>query len=104
MTEREASEHLIRVVERVCQAALESARAGSDGLCIRPHDLHDLMMAAATCRVLGSDERRNREASPPLKGTTRQCDRCRGSGFDVPPGRPDVDGGPCGRCSGTGRV
>lgn len=99
MTEREATEHLVAVVERVTRTALETGN-----LHLTPHDLHDLMMAAATCRVLGSDERRNHAASPPLKGTTRQCSLCQGTGFYVPAGRPDVDGGPCERCSGTGRV
>ena len=104
MTEREATDHLLGVVERVSWAAMENSRAGSSGLRISPHDLHDLMMAAAACQVLRSDERRNLAASPPLKREGRQCDRCRGSGFDVPSGRPDGDGGPCERCSGTGRV
>ena len=99
MIERGATEHLVAVVERVTQAVLET-----ENLRISAHDLHDLMMAAATCRVLGADERRNLAASPPLKPSGRPCDRCRGSGFDVPSGRPDVDGGPCARCSGTGRV
>lgn len=99
MTKCEATEHLVTVVERVTRTALETGN-----LHLTPHDLHDLMMAAATCRVLGSDERRNIAASPPLKLSGRQCDRCRGSGFDIPIGRPDVDGGPCERCSGTGRV